>query len=101
MKKTIEIKDESLKSQNYSLSGLLPHTTYIITLAAKNLEGMGPEAVIELRTENGGRNTQTQNIPDTQTYLSSSTPTKAAESARSVKRDIRSKVEVSKMDQQM
>ena len=49
-----------MKSQKYSLSGLLPHTTYIITLAAKNLEGTGPEAVIELRTEDGGENIETQ-----------------------------------------
>ena len=60
IKKTIEIRDESLKSQKYSLAGLQAHTTYIITLAAKNLEGTGPEAVIELRTEDGGENTETQ-----------------------------------------
>eukprot|EP00090_Calanus_glacialis_P045882 TRINITY_DN8764_c0_g1_i1.p1 TRINITY_DN8764_c0_g1~~TRINITY_DN8764_c0_g1_i1.p1 ORF type:complete len:894 (-),score=170.55 TRINITY_DN8764_c0_g1_i1:336-3017(-) len=52
-KKVIEVRDESLKTQNYSLNGLLRHTNYIVTLAAKNLEGMGPEAAIELRTEDG------------------------------------------------
>jgi hypothetical protein len=40
--------------QNYSLSGLQQHTNYILTLAAKNLEGMGPEDSIQLRTEDGG-----------------------------------------------
>ena len=57
VKKIIEVKDETLEPQKFSLSGLLPHTTYILTLAAKNLEGLGPEAVIELRTEAGGEHT--------------------------------------------
>ena len=41
--------------QNYSLTGLSRHTDYIVTVAARNLEGLGPEAVIELRTEDGGQ----------------------------------------------
>ena len=57
VKKIIEVKDETLEPQKFSLSGLLPHTTYILSLAAKNLKGLGPEAVIELRTETGGENT--------------------------------------------
>ena len=40
--------------QNYSLAGLLRHTNYIVSVAAKNLEGLGPAATIELRTEDGG-----------------------------------------------
>ena len=71
---SIEVRDESFKtqvrhnghnsnlwkssnrnhSQNYSLNGLLRHTNYIVTVAAKNLEGLGPEASIQLRTEDGG-----------------------------------------------
>ena len=50
----IEIRDESFKTQNFSLTGLLRHTNYVLTVAAKNLEGLGPEASIELRTEDGG-----------------------------------------------
>ena len=38
----------------YSLNGLQRHTNYILTVAAKNLEGLGPEASIQLRTEDGG-----------------------------------------------
>jgi hypothetical protein len=41
--------------QNYSLSGLQQHTNYILSLAAKNLEGTGPEDSIQLRTEDGGQ----------------------------------------------
>ena len=40
--------------QNYSLTGLSRHTNYLVTIAAKNLEGLGPEASIQLRTEDGG-----------------------------------------------
>ena len=40
--------------QNYSLTGLSRHTDYIVTVAARNLEGLGPEATIQLRTEDGG-----------------------------------------------
>ena len=66
----LEIRDESFKTQvylflhvlniilpifqNYSLTGLSRHTEYIVTVAARNLEGLGPEAIIELRTEDGG-----------------------------------------------
>lgn len=67
----LEIRDESFKTQvylflhvlniiilpifqNYSLTGLSRHTDYIVTVAARNLEGLGPEAIIELRTEDGG-----------------------------------------------
>ena len=41
--------------QNYSLTGLSRHTDYIVTVAARNLEGLGPEAIIKLRTEDGGQ----------------------------------------------
>jgi hypothetical protein len=44
-----------LPVQNYSLSGLQQHTNYILSLAAKNLEGTGPEDSIQLRTEDGGQ----------------------------------------------
>ena len=40
--------------QNYSVTGLSRHTEYLVTVAAKNLEGLGPEASIQLRTEDGG-----------------------------------------------
>ena len=40
--------------QNYSVTGLSRHTDYLVTVAAKNLEGLGPEASIQLRTEDGG-----------------------------------------------
>ena len=40
--------------KNYSLSGLSQHTTYNITLAARNLEGVGPADSVVLRTEDGG-----------------------------------------------
>ena len=41
--------------QNYTIGNLQKHTNYIVTLAAKNLKGLGPNATIELRTEDGGR----------------------------------------------
>ena len=44
-----------LSFQNYTLRQLLKHTNYVITLAAKNLKGLGPNATIELRTEDGGQ----------------------------------------------
>ena len=47
------MRDESLRPQNYSLASLMRHTTYLVTLAARNLEGTGPRATIELRTEDG------------------------------------------------
>ena len=40
--------------QNYSLSGLRQHTTYNISLAARNLEGVGPADSVMLKTEDGG-----------------------------------------------
>ena len=40
--------------QNYTIGNLQKHTNYVITLAAKNLKGLGPNATIELRTEDGG-----------------------------------------------
>ena len=40
--------------QNYSITGLKRHTNYEVTVAAKNLEGLGPPATIQLRTEDGG-----------------------------------------------
>ena len=40
--------------QNYTIGNLQKHTNYVVTLAAKNLKGIGPNATIELRTEDGG-----------------------------------------------
>ena len=34
----------------------MQHTTYEITLAARNLEGTGPKDIIILKTEDGGKN---------------------------------------------
>ena len=42
--------------QNYTIRSLQKHTNYVIKLAAKNLQGVGPYATIELRTEDGGKN---------------------------------------------
>ena len=41
--------------QNYTLRKLEKHTNYIVTVAARNYVGLGPSAVIELRTEDGGK----------------------------------------------
>lgn len=41
--------------QNYTLENLEKHTDYIVSVAAKNLKGFGPEDSIELRTEDGGK----------------------------------------------
>ncbi len=48
--------------QNYTIGGLQKHTTYAITLAAKNLKGLGPNATIELRTEDGGARAQSVKV---------------------------------------
>ncbi len=40
--------------QNYTLRNLQKHTNYVITLAVKNLKGVGPNATVDLRTEDGG-----------------------------------------------
>ena len=45
--------------QNYTIGNLQKHTNYVITLAAKNLKGLGPNATIELRTEDGGNSCAT------------------------------------------
>ena len=42
--------------QNYTIDGLQKHTNYVVMVAAKNLKGVGPNASIELRTEDGGEN---------------------------------------------
>ena len=44
--------------QNYTLRKLEKHTNYIVTVAARNYVGLGPSAVIELRTEDGGKQCQ-------------------------------------------
>ena len=44
----------TLLFQNYTIGNLQKHTNYLVTLAAKNLKGLGPNATIELRTEDGG-----------------------------------------------
>ncbi len=41
--------------QNYTISRLEKHTTYLVTITAKNLMGLGPAASMELRTEDGGK----------------------------------------------
>ena len=55
-KKKTKLTFSSFRSffQNYSLEGLEKHTDYLVTVAAKNLKGLGPEDSIELRTEDGG-----------------------------------------------
>ena len=45
----------SLSLQNYTLKYLEKHTNYIVTVAARNYVGLGPSAVVELRTEDGGK----------------------------------------------
>ncbi|XP_040572850.2 putative receptor-type tyrosine-protein phosphatase mosPTP-1 isoform X2 [Lepeophtheirus salmonis] len=52
-KESITIKEDVLRIQNYTLSNLQKHTEYRVSIAAKNLNGIGPEASIELRTEDG------------------------------------------------
>ena len=94
VKKIIEVKDESLEPQNFSLSGLLPHTTYILTLAAKNLEGLGPEAVIELRTETEGEKTNNE-LGNNKNLLHSTTTAKTDKNTGSFKQKYKSQVEVS------
>ena len=41
--------------QNYTLKHLEKHTNYIVTVAARNYVGLGPSAIVELRTEDGGK----------------------------------------------
>lgn len=48
---TVSVKD--LRVQNYTIRNLEKHTDYRVTVGALNLRGLGPQAVIELRTEDG------------------------------------------------
>ena len=42
-------------TQEYTLKNLEKHTNYVVTVSARNYVGLGPAAVIELRTEDGGK----------------------------------------------
>ncbi|TRY71536.1 hypothetical protein TCAL_12498, partial [Tigriopus californicus] len=49
----LTINEDILRIQNYTIGNLQKHTTYVISLSVKNLKGVGPNATIELRTEDG------------------------------------------------
>lgn len=84
-KKTfMDIKEETLKMQNFTIFGLLNQTNYEVTIAAKNLEGLGPEASVMVRTagkvpssylDNGRNGTVSKEVPLTTDTFSSSPPT--------------------------
>ena len=49
----VNIIDETFKMQNITIFGLVNQANYEVTIAAKNLEGLGPETSVMVRTEGG------------------------------------------------